>query len=570
MRYFFLALVFFVSIFSVVGQQLIINEISQGTGNQEYVEFVVIGNTICENDPLPCIDLRKVIFDDNNGFFATGSGVGIASGALRFSNDVFWSCIPQGTFILVYNQADPNPLLPPNDVSTTDGNCYLVLPANSPLLESTSVSPTISNTSYPPDADWGPSTGWSPILMANSGDSFMIPDLSNNGVPLHSVSWGNNTMGSIIYFAGSAAGLVFSFKNTVDNNPDNQANWVAEDIANGTPGAPNSTANDVWIGTMNPTCRQNALLNLSATNTACGGTNGTASVSVNGVSNFTIEWDNGSATPTISNLSAGFYVVTITDNSTGCEIIDSVEVINSPGTLATSLVVSPENCPGSCDGNIAVTILGGALPLTTTWTFNGNSITAPAPNQACSGNYQLTVVDNDGCTAIESATVNTTLNPVISVSNDTLICIRDTIELSASGGASVVWSTGEIAENIFVTPLSTTVYTVAVTSGACSVNESITVAVENCDNDHFIEFPNVFSPNGDGINEVFEPILYENVETILFSIYNRWGNVLFSSSEQTISWSGANAVEGTYFYTLRYENWVGSEGQKHGFFHLER
>src|SRR5688500_7373071 len=91
----------------VFAQSVVINEVSQGTvGSQEYVEFLVIGpNLVNCSDTPPCLDLRGYIFDDNNGFLNGGptSGVGIASGACRFSNDVFWSCIPVGTIIVVYN-----------------------------------------------------------------------------------------------------------------------------------------------------------------------------------------------------------------------------------------------------------------------------------------------------------------------------------------------------------------------------------------------------------------------------------------------------------------------------------
>ena len=83
-------------------QQLIINEVSQGTGSSEYVEFVVIGTQTCTT-PVPSLDLRKVIIDDNNGYFAPGSGTGIAPGAIRFANIQFWQSIPQGTFIVIYN-----------------------------------------------------------------------------------------------------------------------------------------------------------------------------------------------------------------------------------------------------------------------------------------------------------------------------------------------------------------------------------------------------------------------------------------------------------------------------------
>ena len=108
-------------------QQLIINEISQGTGSSEYVEFVVIGIPTCVT-PVPSLDLRKVIIDDNNGYFAAGSGTGIAGGAVRFANIPFWQSISQGTYIVIYNDASPNTSLPADDISTPDGNCRLVFP----------------------------------------------------------------------------------------------------------------------------------------------------------------------------------------------------------------------------------------------------------------------------------------------------------------------------------------------------------------------------------------------------------------------------------------------------------
>lgn len=107
----FVLSVLLMSVRSLCAQQLIINEISQGTGSSEYVELVVIGTPTCVT-PVPSLDLRKVIIDDNNGYFAPGSGTGIAGGAVRFANIPFWQSIPQGTYIVIYNDASPNTSLP--------------------------------------------------------------------------------------------------------------------------------------------------------------------------------------------------------------------------------------------------------------------------------------------------------------------------------------------------------------------------------------------------------------------------------------------------------------------------
>jgi hypothetical protein len=213
----------------IEAQQLIINEVSQGTGSSEYVEFVVIGTPTCVT-PVPSLDLRKVIIDDNNGYFATGSGTGIAGGAVRFANISFWQSIPQGTYIVIYNDASPNTSLPADDNTMADGNCRLVIPSSSMLLEKTTVSPTTTNQAYPPDANWTTGGSWSPLAMSNSDDSFQVPNIPSTGVPFHSVSWGNNTNNAIVYFAGSAAGKVFSFTNTTSNDWNLVANWTSADV----------------------------------------------------------------------------------------------------------------------------------------------------------------------------------------------------------------------------------------------------------------------------------------------------------------------------------------------------
>jgi len=81
-----------------------------------------------------------------------------------------------------------------------------------------------------------------------------------------------------------------------------------------------------------------------------------------------------------------------------------------------------------------------------------------------------------------------------------------------------------------------------------------------------IKFPNVFSPNGDGINDMYFPII-ENVPDYEVFIYNRWGNLIYTLTEQTPFWDGNNVCEGTYFYILGNET---LEVREQGFFQLVR
>jgi hypothetical protein len=72
------------------------------------------------------------------------------------------------------------------------------------------------------------------------------------------------------------------------------------------------------------------------------------------------------------------------------------------------------------------------------------------------------------------------------------------------------------------------------------------------------ELPNVFTPNGDGYNELFKPYPYRFVSRIDFNVADRWGNIVFSTQNPDILWDGKDmktgkpVAEGVYFYSGKY------------------
>jgi gliding motility-associated-like protein len=421
--------------FASKAQQLFINEVSQGPSNaKEYIEFVVIGSPTCQT-PVPTIDLRGVVIDDNNGLFATGAGTGIASGAVRFANNVFWSAIPQGTIIVVYNNSDINPLLPPNDASMTDNNCRLVLPANSPLLEGQSISPTTSVTTYPASASWVAGSGsWSQLGMANSNDSFQIRSSNTATTATHAVSWGNNTLNNQIYFS-TIGGGVFSMMNTINNLPALQANWTVGSVE--TPGAANNTANAAWISSMNPQCGTTPTsiqLTLTPTPVTClGGATGAISSSISGgTAPFTYLWNNNATSSGLTNIAAGTYTLTITD-ATGCTATSQVTLSANAGLTVTTIPTNA-SCAGVCNGSVSTSISGGTAPLTYLWSTSASS---PGLQNLCAGTYIIAVSDANGCvdTAHAQVYANTVINPTITPAGPLLITSASTqLTASPSGG----------------------------------------------------------------------------------------------------------------------------------------
>lgn len=391
--------------FPSYSQQLIINEVSQGSGSQEYVELLIVGNPSCQA-PVPCLDLRGIVLDDNNGYFASGSGTGIAAGAVRFANNSFWSCIPQGTLIVVYNETDRNPAIPPDDLSMNDGNCRLIIPVNSTLFEGQSTSPTSANMTYPASASWVAGGGtWNQVAMSNTNDSFLILPNITATTPSHAVSWGNNTTNSIVYFSGGASSKVFSMTNNTNNNYALQANWTSGNVGTDeTPGAANNAANDSWIGSMNPQCgiTTGVQVTASATPTGCGPCSGTATATVSGgASPYTYSWSNGATAATITGLCAGTYTVTVTDNG-GCSMTAQATVTNSGSTIAVQVTSTNETCQNSCDGTAAANISGGTAPYTILWS---NGVTTSNISNLCPGVYSVQVTDQGGCSANASVTI---------------------------------------------------------------------------------------------------------------------------------------------------------------------
>jgi gliding motility-associated-like protein len=89
--------------------------------------------------------------------------------------------------------------------------------------------------------------------------------------------------------------------------------------------------------------------------------------------------------------------------------------------------------------------------------------------------------------------------------------------------------------------------------------------------------PNVFTPNGDGKNDLFVPFPYKYIQDIDLKIFNRWGTLVFQTTDKDINWDGKEQEdgkalsEGVYYYTCKV-NTIRLKGidqvELHGFVHL--
>ncbi len=198
-----------------------------------------------------------------------------------------------------------------------------------------------------------------------------------------------------------------------------------------------------------------------------------------GTAPYTFLWSNGATTQNVSGLAAGTYTITVTDVN-GCTTTDS-RVINSGVTITLTMSANDAACAGSNSGSALVSPAGGATPYTYLWSNSGttDSIGGLAP-----GTYVVTITDNNGCEAIDSATVGQGIGIQVSVSvvQDPLcaggmsgsIAVTDS-NASVPTSTSYLWNTGSTLNILF--GLSAGTYTVTLTDNntGCQDVEQVTL-----------------------------------------------------------------------------------------------
>lgn len=137
--------------------------------------------------------------------------------------------------------------------------------------------------------------------------------------------------------------------------------------------------------------------------------------------------------------------------------------------------------------------------------------------------------------------------------------------LSDTVGTSYLWNTGETTQSIEVSDSAWYFVDIFQLGKVCPYRDSFLLNVEVCYQDLIL--PNVFSPNGDGVNDFFkagQTFAYDKFDIVIF---NRWGNKVFESINPFFEWSGSDMNGdmlpcGTYFFVANLEHQENSDTQK--------
>jgi gliding motility-associated-like protein len=262
----------------------------------------------------------------------------------------------------------------------------------------------------------------------------------------------------------------------------------------------------------------------------------------------TIVWQDGSTVPTQVISTSGQYAVSVS-NSCG-EAHDTINVTSlfspAPFDLGPDQVI--------CEGQ-SVTLNAPDTGTSDLLNWNTGS-SASSIDILEEGQYSLTVSNECGMISDEIEFELDTQEIQLAIDHQFLICDGEqvTLDVGQSFPTQYLWSTGSGESSISAHDVGH--YQVTITSQCDQAQDEFIVVKDDCGDDIYI--PNLYSPNGDQVNDEFK-IGWGNIEVSSFeiSIYDRWGEIVFNSKDPNFKWDGrlnGKALNpGVFVYKIMYQ-----------------
>ncbi len=273
-------------------------------------------------------------------------------------------------------------------------------------------------------------------------------------------------------------------------------------------------------------------------------------------------WSTGDTTLALNVLESGTYTLNA-QNACGAEN-DTVKIIFKPIPSSVLLPADTVNCFDN-----AIVLTRPDLDSTTyVWSDSTKKKTYTVDTTET---VWLAAFNDCGITV---DTMRIVFNGEIEsdLGSDTIICNLDSLVLNAhQNGATYVWNTGDTADSI-VASTKSQLYIVTITLRECQTIESKRVDLSDvfCPSiDCRLQTMNVFTPNADGVNDIWRATSDCEILSYQLNIYNRWGQLVHSSANAEFGWDGfidgVPASEGTYFFELQFRDTVVVDVDRQGF-----
>jgi gliding motility-associated-like protein len=280
--------------------------------------------------------------------------------------------------------------------------------------------------------------------------------------------------------------------------------------------------------------------------------------------------NNGADTPKVRfswsaiDAAPGNYIFYITYTDDGCPLVSTktiaytIRIFEHPNKF---LGGSEPSCIRTSSGKAwAIPDTGVTEPYSYRWVdTNGNTLKLTASSTTGDtiralkpGVYKVYIRNAENCGKNVLVEVGEIPLPEIALPADTTLCIGMPLNIGTTAQPEVnyLWNTGDTA--CCITVVQPGSYLLKATNKCGSVQDEVTISYVKCKYCFFV--PNAFSPNGDGKNDRFNVLETCLVEKYKLDIFNRWGELVFTTLSTSKSWDGTyngqDAEGGVYFYRI--------------------
>lgn len=300
-----------------------------------------------------------------------------------------------------------------------------------------------------------------------------------------------------------------------------------------------------------------------ATDALCNGdcTGAVDNTATGGTPPYQYSMDNGVSFQTsglFTALCPGAYTLQVVDDN-GCGATTGITV-NEPSAINVSTSTTDLTCPDVCNGAIDIVASGGVAPYSYS-TAGIPETDIPRITGLCAGGFELTVTDNNNCITTSPFTLDEPEGVTVYAGEDDTVRIGESITLNGTVSEesledALVWSpsTGLSCTNCVspvAGPLNTTLYTLSVDAGGCTYTDDVQVIVFS---EPLVNIPNAFTPNGDGLNDIFFITGWE-VDDVRIYVFDRWGENVFETGNINDGWDGRvrgkEPQPGVYVYLVQ-------------------
>ena len=297
-------------------------------------------------------------------------------------------------------------------------------------------------------------------------------------------------------------------------------------------------------------------LNLGPDTTVCG--SGIYTLNSGLTQDAVVQWSTGDSTPSIQVNTSGTYVMNAI-NACGA-VTDEVSLVLE--TLPTAVTLPEDTI--TCAFNSIDYSIERQVGSTYFWNTGDTGVSISVDTT-----MKVWVAKTNICGTV-SDTVNVLFSGVqVDLGSDTTICDLDSLEISAfNKGAIYSWNTGDTTASVIASGAGAN-YNVTVTRGICEARDGIRVDYSNMfceDITCTVTTQNVFTPNGDGLNDIWRAQSDCYIVSFDLTVYSRWGQLVHRSSNIAYGWDGyirgRPAPEGTYYYELIYRDNVAIDNDR--------